>query len=61
MMTTIRAERVRPFVGRVDELSQLSGLVASGAIVHINGIAGVGKSALLEAFARDAGTPAWAC
>ena len=54
-MTTIRAERVRPFVGRVDELSELSDLVASGAIVHLNGIAGVGKSALIEAFARDAG------
>ena len=60
IMTTIRAERVRPFVGRVDELSELSDLVASGAIVHLNGIAGVGKSALLEAFARTPVLPEWA-
>ena len=55
VMTTIRAERIRPFVGRVDELSDLSELVARGAIVHLHGIAGIGKSALLEAFARDVG------
>ena len=30
-------------------------LVATGAIVHLNGIAGVGKSALLETFVRDVG------
>ena len=57
MTVALRAEHVRPFVGRTAELALLMELVDTGAVVHLHGVAGVGKSALLETFGaqvRDA-------
>jgi DNA-binding SARP family transcriptional activator len=51
----------RPFVGRRTELHQFNGLLAAcseignGAVIHIRGEAGIGKSRLVEEFQRLAG------
>jgi hypothetical protein len=51
-----RPARVQPIVGRETELAVLAKLVQDGDIVHVHGLAGIGKSALLEGFVQQAST-----
>ena len=44
------------FVGRDTELDALRGMLSEGGprVAHVHGIAGIGKSALMERFATEA-------
>ena len=48
--------------GRTSERAQLSRLLAPGGpvVAYVHGLAGVGKTALLHAFAADARAAGWA-
>src|SRR4051794_37627732 len=56
-MSDLLAERTRDgFVGRDAELATLLGTIEEGApvVTHVHGIGGVGKTSLLDEFARQA-------
>ena len=52
----LSARALAHFAGREREVDTLLGLFATGGplVVHVHGVAGIGKSSLLEAFAGRA-------
>src|SRR3712207_6548999 len=55
-MGTVLRSLTGPVVGRERELARLTDAVRAGGVTYVHGLPGIGKSALLGAFADDART-----